>query len=495
MVQPRRPATNDMFQMNLSGKRLTSRKLLEALLRLVTVLEEEEAIRPSKSCLARPLELILARNDLTTLTFPTPEDAPRMRTTPKPQKQQREDEPMMMMLMGWKKDEPKGPEVSDEEEAVQSRPRLEDRLVCLDVSYNKLGPDLLVALGDANLWRLRRLDLAGNHLRSVRGLGRLGALEDLGLSRNDLRDIEGLAPLKALRKLDCSDNELTLASLRPLSLNQGLTDLNVTGVKDAPADARRAFRAAFPRLRRLTGLAAVEEEKDTLLFAPHDRMHDSYVDVHLRRRAQTTGKVPIPLQQQKKKKKQQQRPTPIDFDPKASIHPRPTNDADQDPARSTRDMLETRYARPTFRGFEADTPPGRMTPSRNDDIPVPVQRRRQSRNDDGMVYDVPWRQPPNPVPRWMIERSVGKQAAQTIIRRCRTPPPESRKKGPRKPSSDIDRTPGPPSTVGTDDLAPSQQMPASVLDALEQIVRYQRDNFAHRRITFSSPDDSASSSY
>ena len=512
-------AEADMFVVDLSRQKLTSCRLKEALVRLVGVLEEEEAVCPPKrSYLARCLEVCVAENDVTAVVFPEEEEM-RVVVVPEDEKKPQERSSGMMMLLEQRPEE----ESSRRKKAL---PSVEDRLVRLDLRGNRLGPDLLRSFGAAakGLWRLRSLDLSANGLRgSPRGLGTASALEELFLGKNELRDLDGLAPLKKLEILDVSSNLLTFAALRPLSLNVNLKDVDVSrnDVATAAPDAKRAFRAGFPKLRRLRGL----DDDHFSLFAPNDRKHDSYGDAHLRRRNLSSSSVVVLTKKKIPTTKKKQLLMQHDA-MSSSEEPRPSNDKEQDPPNETRTILRTRYARPTFRGMDAltnnhvsDSLPSEKTiaaPPTVETAKRPPGRRglRDKKQRNGLS-GLPWRQPPHPLPRWMVEQSIGKQAAQTVLRKTtgkhnnledrgfngRTPARHRRDR-----LTDIDRgvvVSRPPSTVGDADppamqngLPTAKHMPASVLEALEQIVRYQRDNYAQqqRRTSFATDDGEDSSS-
>ncbi|KAJ1454595.1 hypothetical protein M885DRAFT_617922 [Pelagophyceae sp. CCMP2097] len=227
-------------------------------------------------------------------------------------------EPMMdMMLMGWNDEEPpdararngpgqsraawrEAPVVSAQGTRVSRRPQqlqryagpaasalsavvyqeaagvpIEDRIIELDLSRNRLGPRLdMTPPSFSRLHRLRDLDLSSNGLSSLIGLAQCTSLTALVLCDNDLRDADGLAPLKLLKRLDLRSNNIAAAAaLRVLSLNERLVELDLRGnplccVGAAAADgktlaaARVMLRSMLPRLARLgVGVDAGAEPK------------------------------------------------------------------------------------------------------------------------------------------------------------------------------------------------------------------------------------------
>lgn len=433
-----------VFSIDLSSKRLSSRRLTEALSKLVGVLEEEEASAATTTYLPRALELCAARNEVTRLDLPPPSE------------DEESSEPhgeMMDMLMG---------ELAPRRLNLSNRVSLEDRLTVLDLSRNRLGP--VLADGTlARLWRLTCLDLSSNRLASTAGIELAANLEELSLRDNALKDLDGLGALAHLRRLDVARNRLGLSGLRHLALRRDPTvaDLDIAGnpACEQPR-ARRVLCDMLPRLRHLRGLP------DGGRLAPANRTHDTYLDVHARRTDQPLVDAPIvaPV-----KKRTTSRP-------------------------ATRPV-----ARPAV---ELAGPPA-------------VPRRRVVDDDersDRSSADLPWRQPPNPVPRWMLERQIGPAAATTVLRKTynkkpATPsaatPPVVHSKTPRDPPPPKPVLDASPSSVRTtvparapqrkkppppddDDRAassPASDGPANILEALEHIVRYQRGEYAARQST------------
>lgn len=325
--------------------------------------------------------------------------------------------------MGWRCEE------KDERSIASSRPKhrrlvpLEDRLVSLDLSSNRLGPCIL---GNAisSLWRLTWLDLSSNRLTRTIGLEGAAALQTLVLARNRLRKVENLGTLVALRRLDISDNLVpSVAELRPLAIGRepSLTELDLSDnpLRESPAAATILMRNMLPRLRRLKGLAYQDG-----LLAPANRLHDSYLDVH-RRRTRTRGPC-IP---------------------------------------------QTRRTRTLPPAPSAELAPAPSTP------PIPSIATLQDHHDDGerATTELPWRQPPNPVPRWMLEREIGSAATTAVFRRTRQTEP-SRLESAQQ-SKDMPITPRSPISS-----VPTCASPTNVLGALEQIVRYQREAYSRRQV-------------
>lgn len=441
-----------VFSIDLSSKRLSSRRLTEALSKLVGVLEEEEASAATTTYLPRALELCAARNEVTRLDLPRPSE------------DEESSEPrgeMMDMLMG---------ELAPRRLNLSNRVSLEDRLTVLDLSRNRLGP--VLADGTlARLWRLNCLDLSSNRLESAAGIELAANLEELSLRDNALKDLDGLGALAHLRRLDVARNRLGLSGLRHLALRRdpAVADLDLTANPACQQPrASRVLRDMLPRLRHLRGLP------DGGRLAPANRAHDTYLDVHARRTDQPLVDAPVV----------------------AAVKKRTTSRPAARPV-----------ARPAI-AIELADPPA-------------VPRRRVVDDDDrsDRSSELPWRQPPNPVPRWMLERQIGPTAATTVLRKtynkkpatpaaatpaAATPPVATvHSKTPRDlppPRAVVDAS---PSSVRTrapprapqrkkpprpDDDEPADSSaasdgPANILEALEHIVRYQRDEYAARQST------------
>lgn len=398
------------------------------------MLEEGESLSRSRGYLERGLELSAARNaisrfDLPAVAAPALQQPVRNAAESDGVLKQAGDAPeparemMEMMLMGWRCEE------EEEMSVASSRPKqrrlvpLEDRLVRLDLSSNRLGPCLL---GNAisSLWRLTWLDLSSNRLTRTIGLEGAVALQTLLLARNRLTKVENLGALVVLRRLDISNNLIpSVAELRPLAIGREptLTDLDLSDnpLRESPAAATILMRNMLPRLRRLKGLA----HHDGLL-APANRLHDSYLDVH-RRRTKARGPS-IPRSRQTRTLPPAQR---------AEVAPAPS-------------------------------PP-----------PIPSVATLPEHHDEGdrSTTELPWRQPPNPVPRWMLEREIGPTATTAVLRKTRQSEPP-RAAAPQ-PAKDMPITPRSPISS-----VPTCASPTNVLGALEQIVRYQREAYSRRQV-------------
>ena len=398
---------DDAYVMDLSERHLSSRGLHDALARLQNVLHAED--QRDGVAGARPLELLCAGNDVAKFALPAAERPQR----PAPPQRPHEHEPpsrqesyaelhrsqggLMDMMMGWQDDE-----ATEEDEAdayvepppppppPTAAPPLSDRIIVLDLAGNRLGPDAAPSMKAlSSLRRLRSLNLADNGLESCNGLAALVTLEALFLQKNYLRSADGLWGLARLGALDLRENNIrSVTALRPLSCNAALRSLDVRGnplCDDAPKakDARARLRSVLVRLARL-GVgpdardAAPSTATTTTLadIKPAVAGGDSYAGTHRRqveRRqpAQTTVR---------------SRPQP------GTVRSRPA------PPRRRR----------------APSPPPPPPPELSRELSPETPAREAARRE--ALADLPWRQPPNPLPRWMLEREVGTAAADVVVR-------------------------------------------------------------------------------
>ena len=395
---------DDAYVMDLSERHLSSRGLHDALARLQRVLHDED--ERDGVAVARPLELLCAGNDVAKFALPASEKPPR--PEPAPRQRQPEPEPptvesyaelhrsqggLMDMMMGWQDDDDE--ETVDNEDVYEEPPPppppppkravpLSSRIVVLDLAGNRLGPDATPSSKAlSSLKKLRTLNLADNGLESCAGLASLVNLEALFLQKNYLRSADGLWGLSKLSSLDLRDNDIrSVAALRPLSCNAALRSLDVRGnplCDDAAKarDARARLRSVLVRLARL-GVgpdardAAPSQTTQRALadIKPAAAGGDSYAGTHRRRMEQTQ---------------------PI----------KTTRTARSQPPRS-------RPAPPRRR--RAPSPPPPPPPELSPEAPA------RFRPDKEALADLPWRQPPNPLPRWMLEREVGAAAADVVVR-------------------------------------------------------------------------------
>lgn len=408
------------FVMDLSGRRLSSRGLTEALGRLEDVLDEEEEHDGVVGYLPRPLELSVAQNDLSRFQAP-----PAGEEAEEEVQVEKEPNDMMSMLMGASGTK------------RRKRTRLEDRLEVLDASQNRLA---LHRDAFAQFWRLTSLDLSSNRLETTVGIASASSLTELYLRDNRIREIEGLGALKDLGRLDLAGNLLSSTSaLRPLAINSELYDLDVSrNPLPRPDAALRLLRQMLPKLRRVGESAVI----------PSSKKDDTYADI------------------------KQRHTSPIQPAITSSSVPR----------------------------REVKKSPSAVSASDEDD-------ESRVTSDNAALSELPWRQPPNPVPRWMLERTLGREATTALLRSTTTskikkkydlaslaspkfvesvassrfsrdaassprhdvrPPPPARR---RRPVSVTTSSPPPPPE---EDDERSTGGPANVLDALEQIVRYQQ---------------------
>ena len=78
----------------------------------------------------------------------------------------------------------------------------------------------------------------------------------------------------------------------------------------------------------------------------------------------------------------------------------------------------------TTRTARSQPPRSRPAPPRRRRAPSPPppppelspEAPARFRPDKEALADLPWRQPPNPLPRWMLEREVGAAAADVVVR-------------------------------------------------------------------------------
>lgn len=102
---------------------------------------------------------------------------------------------------------------------------------------------------EVNLKRLTELDLANNRITAVKNMGSLTSLSKLNLAKNHLRTFDIDSSLKTLRQLDLSDNEL-------ISLNLA----NLPNLHTLHVDRNRIQElAGFSRARRLDSLSLREQ--------------------------------------------------------------------------------------------------------------------------------------------------------------------------------------------------------------------------------------------
>jgi hypothetical protein len=399
---------DDAYVMDLSERHLSSRGLHDALARLQNVLHAED--QRDGVAAARPLELLCAGNDVAKFALPAAERPQR----PAPPQRPHEREPpsrqesyaelhrsqggLMDMMMGWQDDE-----ATEEDEAdayvepppppppPTVAPPLSDRIIVLDLAGNRLGPDAAPSMKAlSSLRRLRSLNLADNGLESCGGLAALVTLEALFLQKNYLRSADGLWGLARLSALDLRENNIrSVTALRPLSCNAALRSLDVRGnplCDDAPKakDARARLRSVLVRLARL-GVgpdardAAPSTATTTTLadIKPAVAGGDSYAGTHRRqverRQPSQTG----------------------------TVRSRPQTGT-----------VRSRPAPPRRR--RAPSPPPPPPPELSRELSPETPAREAARRE--ALADLPWRQPPNPLPRWMLEREVGTAAADVVVR-------------------------------------------------------------------------------
>ncbi|KAH7320808.1 hypothetical protein B0I35DRAFT_427809 [Stachybotrys elegans] len=103
-----------------------------------------------------------------------------------------------------------------------------------------------------NLPRVTELDLGGNLIQSIRNLDRLPSLTRLKVPKNKLRSIEFTKGTHGLREIDVNDNELT-----------SLDVANLINLHSLHADRNRlAQLTGFQRARRLDSLSLREQQGD-----------------------------------------------------------------------------------------------------------------------------------------------------------------------------------------------------------------------------------------
>uniref|UniRef100_A0A7S3JYT1 Uncharacterized protein n=1 Tax=Aureoumbra lagunensis TaxID=44058 RepID=A0A7S3JYT1_9STRA len=386
------------FVMDLSKKRLSRASVDTALRRLSGVLEEEELFSSQRrGYLARGLELNLSQNllDSFALPMPTEEEEVSSEIEDDETTTSTDDNASMMdmMLMG---NEKKTSRKKENEIFEKKKPNIpiEDRLVALNLSHNRLGPKLNNSLrGIFQLWRLARLDLSHNRIDSSGGLVRLENLRELILAHNNLREVEALSALVQLEILDLSFNLLTITALRPLAMNKELCELRLDSnkaIQAAPPEAKRALRLMLPKLRRVSGI-----EKGLEFIPPADRRHDAYFDLHLRRRKSSLEKETSRALTTTNSRMKQDHIF-------SSAHSQKQNNEEQDD--TPRDIGLARRLQAEIAAIEPASVSIQPEPLTETQI---TEARAQ----------LPWRQPPNPIPRWMVEQHIGKDAAKVALRR------------------------------------------------------------------------------
>ncbi|KAK5997705.1 Septation initiation network scaffold protein cdc11 [Cladobotryum mycophilum] len=107
---------------------------------------------------------------------------------------------------------------------------------------------------ELKLQRLAELDLGGNRITSVQGLEALSSLSQLNLGGNQLQVLSFNKQLRTLRQLDVSDNELTSLDIRNLP---NLQSLHVDG-------NRIQELSGFRHARRLDSLSLREQRVEPL---------------------------------------------------------------------------------------------------------------------------------------------------------------------------------------------------------------------------------------
>ncbi|ROT35162.1 hypothetical protein SODALDRAFT_329335 [Sodiomyces alkalinus F11] len=106
-----------------------------------------------------------------------------------------------------------------------------------------------VDLEGTNLCRLVELDLCGNKIRDVRNVDQLGSLQTLKLRRNRLTSFDAAGVLPSLRYLDISDNEVS-----------GLDLAHLPSLRLLHADRNRISKVTgFARAKRLDSVSLREQ--------------------------------------------------------------------------------------------------------------------------------------------------------------------------------------------------------------------------------------------
>jgi len=131
-------------------------------------------------------------------------------------------------------------------------------LQVLDLSYNKIA-----AISGLDGLRLQELNLEGNELSSLEGLGGLPSLSVLNVARNKLESLQPLQSCQSLLTLDAGHNAVSVLRqvefLRPLPWLANLTLMGNPGARKAHYRLRVLFK--LPNLKRLdTSNASAEEQ-------------------------------------------------------------------------------------------------------------------------------------------------------------------------------------------------------------------------------------------
>ena len=261
---------------------------------------------------------------------------------------------------------------------------LASRIVVLDLAGNRLGPDATPSSKAlSSLKKLRTLNLADNGFESCSGLASLVNLEALFLQKNYLRSADGLWGLSKLSSLDLRDNAIrSVAALRPLSCNAALRSLDVRG---NPLCDDAAKGGASARVYEACSCGS-RASASAPTRATRRRLR------RIQRRSRTSSPRP--------------RAATLRGDAPAAVRKadRPSNDDADGPVAPPR----SRPAPPRRR--RAPSPPPPPPPELSPEAPA------RFRPDKEALADLPWRQPPNPLPRWMLEREVGAAAADVVVR-------------------------------------------------------------------------------
>jgi len=235
----------------------------------------------------------------------------------------------------------------------------------------------------------------------------------------------------------------------------------------------------LPKLRRVSGI-----EKGLEFIPPADRRHDAYFDLHLRRRKSSLEKETSRALTTTNSRMKQDHIF-------SSAHSQKQNNEEQDD--TPRDIGLARRLQAEIAAIEPASVSIQPEPLTETQI---TEARAQ----------LPWRQPPNPIPRWMVEQHIGKDAAKVALRRSDAAikkknhnsttdhrPPSSFGTRDRRRLENYHNTSAPLSSTKTKrntkknfattinsinkqqtSSTPPLPMPTSIIDALDTIVRYQR---------------------
>ena len=405
------------------------------------------------------------------------------------------------------------------------------RLATLDLSSNGLegSPSGLEALH-----ALTTLNLGWNRLRGADGLCSLARLATLDLRGNAVASCAALRVLSVnpkLSSLDVRGNPLCAtpdaAKTAKAQLRSVLVNLSRLGVGPDADDAA-------PRLLAGAGGATAPPAPALTHFKPSDLRNNTYAGNHLRleerkrspkapRSARTAGPVgkradlaataafadevrvaTLGLrtdEQQRRAKRRGGRGRGDDSRRALGPSP-PTESATPASAPGSPDPREVRAAARRRQKAADDRRHAARTGSRRRAPAAPElprgddgdARRAAEEDRDTEIMEawseLPWRQPPAILPRWMLDREIGADAAAVVVRNLRKDDPRPKKgRDDAAPPSPRGAAPPPPASPPAPRARPPPPPPPppgnnidSVLGALESVVRHHAQTLHRDRL-------------